>query len=465
MQVEITKTISTIIYNLQKSKYNVWLVGGAIRDLLLEKQSKDLDFCTDAEPQFVQSLIKTIGFISIPDQKALLHGITRVVDKDTGELIDIATLRKDVSCNGRHAEVVFTTNLEEDLARRDLTINAMAATISPNGELGQIIDPFNGQSDLDLKIVRFVGDPLKRIQEDALRMVRACRFTALGENWDCIGKLSIQESASLIKLVSKERIRDEIMKAVSYEKPSNFFRMLETTGLLKEIFPEMQDGVGCIQNIYHDSDPVFDHILRCLDASVELTDKPLLRLATLLHDIGKPASKNIKEDGSITFYKHEVIGASIAYNWMKKMKFANTDAEYVSKLVRHHQFRFEEDTKAKTIRKWLQKVGKDIWQDLITLRCADRKGNKHKMLLGKGIITSKMRELMDKVHHMIESEVPLFKEDLAVDGNDLKSLGIKPGPEYKEIFQNLLGIVVNDPAKNNKEWLLDFLRKHYVKKE
>ena len=213
------------------------------------------------------------------------------------------------------------------------------------------------------------------------------------------------------------------------------------------------------------SDPVWDHILRCLDSSVDLTDKPLLRLATLLHDVGKPATKNTKEDGSITFYKHEVVGATIAYELMKRLKFSNADIEYVTKLVRYHQWRFETDTKEKTIRKWLQDVGKDIWEDLIVLRCADRKGNKHKMALGKGMITTKMRELMDKVYHLIQSGVPLFREDLAINGDDFRELGVRPGPIYKEIFSNLLGITANDPTKNNKEWLKEFVKRNYVEKK
>lgn len=469
MNVSLTKTISKIVHDLQAAQHNVWLVGGAIRDLLMKKTPKDLDLCTNCDPNLVRLLMQTAGLICIPDKKAMDHGIIRVVDQDTGEFIDIATLRKDVTCDGRHAEVAFTTNIEEDLARRDLTINAIAAPIFPDGRLGELIDPFGGKQRLteNAKRIEFVGIAADRIKEDALRMVRACRFTALGEDFflDPQDLFTIKEHASLLKMVSKERIRDEIMKALSYDKPSNFFRALEMTDLLKEIFPEMQDGVGCVQNVHHDSDPVFDHILRCLDASVHLTDKPLLRLAVLTHDIGKPATKAVKEDGSITFYKHEVVGASIVYNWMKKMKFSNADTEYVSKLVRHHQWRFEDDTKDKTIRKWLQEVGKDLWEDLITLRCADRKGNKHKMALGKGMITSKMRELMDKVRHLIDSGVPLFKEDLAINGNDLQDLGVKPGPVYKEIFSNLLGIVVNDPKKNTKEWLSDYVRRHYAKEE
>jgi tRNA nucleotidyltransferase/poly(A) polymerase len=462
MQIKLTATQAELVQLIRDSGHKVWLVGGAVRDLLLEQEPKDLDFCTNLEPTALALMIPGHGFIALPDKTALSHGIVRVVDKETGKIIDIAALRKDVSCDGRHAQVELSNDIIEDLSRRDFTINAMAAEISPDGTLGEIIDPFGGRDDLKEKLVRFVGNPLDRIQEDALRMIRACRFTALDENWNCLGKLSISESKEQIRKVSKERIRDEIMKALMYKKPSNFFRHLEMCGLLAIIFPDLHKGVGITQNEHH-AEPVFDHLMRTVDVSVQMTDNPLLRLAALTHDLAKPHTRTEDERG-IHFYKHEVAGASLVYNWMKEYKFSRAEIEYVSKLVRHHQWRFEDATKPKTIRHWLQDVGRDLWKDLITLRSCDRGGNLKKMQAGKGLVTKKMRELISTVEEMIASGVPLFKEDLAINGDDLIQLGMKPGPAFKEVFSNLIGLVVNDPEKNTKEWLSDYIRRNYVQK-
>lgn len=463
MHVELTKSQQKVIELLNPL---IWLVGGAVRDLVIGVTPKDLDFCTVYSPSDARNIFRDAGFIVIPDEKAFDHGINRIVDKESGKIIDIATLRKDVSCDGRHAKIEFTQDILEDLARRDFTINAMAAAVDPDtGLIGSIMDPFGGQDDIANKEIRFVGDPQKRIDEDYLRMVRACRFTCLGDDWQCLGKLSILKNAKRVKMVSKERIRDELMKSLTYAKPSMFIKELHETGLLEYIFPTMNRAFECEQNVHHDYDLVSSHILRCLDASVELTDNVLLRLAALLHDIGKVDTKEVKPDGSVTFYKHEVVGANIATEWMTTYRFSNKEIAYVSKMIRYHQWRFEDDTKLKTIRKWLNDVGKSDWRDLITLRMADRKGNKHKQALGKSMMTSKMQELVSTVENLLHSKVPIFIEDLAIDGDDIKEAGVEPGPIYKEIFSNLMGIVFNDPKKNTKDWLGSYIRRNYGKEK
>jgi tRNA nucleotidyltransferase (CCA-adding enzyme) len=463
MKFELTRSQSQVIQTINYQGNSVFAVGGAVRDLVRGVKPKDIDLATNALPLAVKTSLQIEGFTVIPDTVAFHHGIVRAVDKDTGELIDIATLRRDVSCDGRHAEVEFTDNIEEDLARRDLTINAMAAHISPNGEIKQIIDPFGGRQDLQEPYIQLVGDPDTRIAEDYVRMVRACRFTALWEDapdTDIATKEAIQRNAEKINTVSKERIRDEILKALAYPKPSNFFRALDAHGLLDHVFPDLKKGVGCGQNKYH-AEAVFDHLVRCCDVSVGLTDNVLLRLAALTHDVAKPHTRSVDPDGSVHFYKHEIVGASVMYEWMREYKFRNSDIEYVTKLVRHHQWRFEDNTKDKTIRRWLQDVGKEFWRDLITLRMADRGGNLKKA--HKPMITLKMRELMERAQGIIDAGNPIFKEDLAINGHDLQAMGIPPGKEYKEIFRELLGLVINEPEKNTKEALTAFVQKHYVK--
>ncbi len=463
MKFQLTRAQSAVVKGLTERGFSVWVVGGAIRDGLLGKTPKDLDFAHNATVSQVVQIANEAGLSVADDKKAMEHGIVRVGDDETKGLVDFAMLRTDVSCDGRHAEVAFTQDINEDLARRDFTINAMAAKIDEEGTTGPVIDPYGGRRDLQTRTIRFVGDAVSRIKEDYLRILRACRFTALGEDW----KLAVDANGACTKYAidvmrcSKERIHDELVKGIMYPKPSNMFRAMQSIGLLDLVFPDLARGVGCDQNVHH-AEPVFDHLLRCLDASVELTDNPMLRLATLTHDIAKPHTKKMI-NGDATFYKHEVVGASIMYNWMKTYKFSRKECEYVSKMVRHHQWRFEDNTTDKTIRHWLQEVGKTEWRDLITLRMADRLGNLKKK--DKPVVTAKMKELVDRVEAMIASGTPIFKEDLAINGDDLIAMGMKPGPEFKDIFSNILGIVISSPEKNTKEWLTQYAQKNYINKK
>jgi putative nucleotidyltransferase with HDIG domain len=220
----------------------------------------------------------------------------------------------------------------------------------------------------------------------------------------------------------------------------------------------MVSCIGIDQNEFH-AEPVFDHLMYSLDAATALTDNPMLRLAAGLHDVGKPSTKSTAGDGRVHFYEHETKGASIVYEWMRAMKFSNKDVEYVTKLVRHHQWRFMDDSKDKTIRRWLRDVG-DSWKDLITLRAADRKGNMAKQ--HKSMITQKMRDLMTRAEAIIASGAPIFDKDLAITGHDLKELGVKPGPVYKEIIQKVWALVINEPDKNTKEYLREFVQKRCI---
>lgn len=256
MRFKLTSTMSELIRALRLEGHKVFVVGGAVRDHHMHKKPKDLDLATDAVPQAVLSLVERHRMIAIPDAKAFAHGIVRVVDKTTGEFIDLATLRRDIACDGRHADVEFTDSVLEDLSRRDLTINAMAAEIQEDGTCGEVIDPFSGRSDLEDKVIKFVGEPFSRITEDFLRMVRACRFSALGEDWsiDVESFEAICTLSHFIEEVSKERIRDEIMKAIMSPKPSNFFRNLVACGLCDYILPDLVLGIGCDQNEYHGRD-------------------------------------------------------------------------------------------------------------------------------------------------------------------------------------------------------------------
>lgn len=462
MHFKLTPTVSNIIREVERIGKRIWVVGGAVRDNIMGKTPKDLDFATNYDHKAMAVLLKRMGLVVIPDKTAKSHGIVRVVDRDSGDIIDIARLRRDDTTDGRHAVVSFTDILAEDLERRDFTVNAMACEIDATGHTRNFVDLFNGRQDIQNKVVRFVGHPHDRITEDFLRMIRACRFTALDEGWRIADndRHALKVHAQSITEISKERIRDEIVKALGYDKPSNFFRALHTAGLLAIVFPDLEKGVGCAQNEYH-AEPVFDHLVRCCDVSVDLTDNVMLRLAALTHDIAKPHTRSVDSDGRVHFYKHEVEGEYLMRAWMREYKFSRKDIEYVTKLVRHHQWRFNDNSKDITIRKFLNTVGRDVWRDLITLRCADRKGNLKKA--DRPMITWKMRQLMQKAQDIIDSGVPVFKEDLAINGHDLKRLGVKPGRVYQEIFSNMMGIVINDPSKNTREWLEKWVTKNYVR--
>lgn len=473
MKFEITSAVQVVLKKIEDKGGRLYAVGGAVRDLLLKRQVHDVDLATDLLPLEVEAIVEGFKYPRIVSIRDFEHGIIRFQNPDTKEIVDIATLRKDDSCDGRFAKVSFTKDICEDLQRRDLTINAMAMEIDYTGQnmrfgfgpnqtdVPIVVADTTCERDLDDRVIRFVGVPEERILEDNLRMMRACRFMALSDEWKMGGtdEQAIIKHAELIKTIPKERIHDEFIKALGYPKPSNFFRALQKCGLLKHIIPDLELGVECEQNIYH-RDTVWEHLLLTLDAACDLSTDPMFRLAAMTHDIAKPHTKEVKEGVGCTFYKHEVVGASLIYKWMTEYKFPKKDCEYISKLVRWHMFRMEPESTDKTIRKFLQEVGKETWKDLFNLRLADRKGNRAKA--GRSEYPKALQELRGRIDKMIEEGVAIFKEDLAIDGKDLIELGVPPGPIYNDIFSNILGLVVADPSKNKADWLKDFVTRNYV---
>lgn len=464
MQFKLSSTLIKCVRSIKSAGGKVYVVGGAVRDTLLKRPIKDIDLVTDLRYASLTKAIADAGLFLADDKTAESHLIARVTSPEG--LIDIATLRKDISTDGRHAVVEPTDKIEEDLARRDLTINAIAVEIDDEGkQVGNLIDPFGGELDLYNARIKLVGDPDKRITEDYLRMMRVARFATLldykGAKLDPATVQACRKYAPEIMSMSVERIRDEIMKALTYDNAGWMFRHMRNLGLLEHVIPDLHIGVATLQNKYH-QDPVFEHLCFCVDNCKGKKYTPLLKLATLFHDIAKPHTRKIIK-GDATFYKHEVVGAQITYQWMKTYKFSSKDIQYVVKMVRHHQWRFEDNTTDKAYRKWLQEVGKEHWRDLIRLRMADRKGNRAKS--NRPAITSKMKDLIRNVRRIIRLGQPIFVEDLAINGNDLKELGVKPGPIYKDIFSNILGLVLVRPEINTKEWLTNFVKKNYVDKK
>lgn len=255
----LTPTQRDLVRGVTNAGGKIWIVGGAIRDQLLGITPKDIDFATDLIPNDIKIICKTkTNLRIIPDARGQQHGTIKIVDRDTGVDIDITTLRQDISTNGRHAIVKFSKDINVDLSRRDLTINAQAIEIDKYFTSLESRDPFDGSSDCRDKLVKFCGSTLSRCREDALRAIRACRFTALGRGWRLDDKtkreLKIFATNPLLNKISKERIRNEILKALSYSMPSNFFRSLHSCNLLEFVIPELINGIDCEENEYHGKD-------------------------------------------------------------------------------------------------------------------------------------------------------------------------------------------------------------------
>lgn len=457
---------------LATREYKTWIVGGWCRDNLLGIPSKDIDLCTDAEPvEMLILLPKSHQLSSYIQGKLTVHPvglefgtILAHVEMDLEgkyyQDVEITTLRREISHNGRHCEVEFTKDINLDLARRDFTINAMARDFR---NIDVLIDPYNGEEDLKNRIIRAVGDPNIRFQEDYLRIIRACRFTGYGDGFSIEPKTwaAMIKHKEGIESLSKERIRNEILAMMKTNHPSKCINALKNAGLLEYTIPPLVDCIGVDQNTYH-HDTVINHCIATCQAASK--DRPLLRLAALLHDVGKPATKTIDEEtGDTHFYNHEVNGAELVYNWAKQFKFTSKDCEYLSTIVRHHMFHFVlGETKKSTIKKWMSKT-KDLYWDVIELRKADRAGNKAKE--GKPLITYHLQGLIDKVKEIEEHKEPLRVTDLNFSGKDLIALGLEPGPVFGEILNQLLERVIEDADLNTYEKLIELAREILAKQQ
>jgi len=341
--------------------------------------------------------------------------------------------------------VKFAKTIKDDLSRRDFTINALALGIK--GAKKEIIDPFFGQKDLKNKIIKTVGNPEERFSEDALRMMRAVRFaTTLGFQIEENTAKAIKKNSIWLKAISQERIRDEFLKIIMADNAANGVELLRELGLLKYIVPELEEGYGVGQNKHHIYD-CYWHSIKALEYSAKKKLNMQVRLASLLHDVAKPRVK--AGDGKdSTFYNHEVVGAKMTFEILNRLKFSKKDVEKVTKLVRYHLFYYNVDEVGESsVRRLMRNVGKDSMEELLQVRHADR--------IGSGVPKAepyKLRHLkyiIDKV-----SQDPLSVKMLKVSGNDvINVLKIEPGPRVGQILDVLLGYVLDDPKKNEKEIL------------
>lgn len=436
----LPQEIKDIINKLAGAGYEAYAVGGCVRDLLLDKKPKDWDVTTNAKPEKIQEIFPD----SFYENKFGTVTVKTESENPTLKEIEVTPYRIEAKYSDkRHPEEVkFVTKLEDDLSRRDFTINAMALDIN-----GKVVDLFDGQKDLKNKIVKTVGNPEERFSEDALRLLRAVRFaTMLDFKIEKSTSEAIKKNAEWLRAISKERVRDEFIKIVESDNAYEGILLLSELGLLKYIIPELEEGIDVGQNLHHIY-TVWEHNTRALKYTAEQNYSLPVRLGALFHDIGKPRTK--RGDGKYsTFYGHDVVGARMTAELMDRLRFSKDLTEKVVKLVRYHLFYYNVgEVTESSVRRLLANVGPENIEDLIKVREADRIGSGRPKA-----VPYKLRHLkyiIDKV-----SNDPISVKMLKINGQDvMKELVIEPGPKVGLILNYLLSEVVDDPNKNTKERL------------
>lgn len=425
--------VQLIITTLRQAGFTGYAVGGCVRDLLLGREPQDWDVTTNAQPEAIQKLFPNNFYNN-------RFGTVTVLPAQ----IEVTTYRVEADyTDQRHPDSIkFTDKLEDDLARRDFTINAMALSGT------EIIDPFDGQSDLKQQLIRAVGKPSERFAEDALRLLRAVRLAAqLDFVIESATLQAIKEYAPSITAISHERVRDELVKIVMSDHPEYGFNILEGTGLLAHILPELQEGVGVGQNKHHIY-TVFDHSVKSAQYAANYDYSLPIRLAALLHDIGKPRTKR-PQGNDFTFYAHEIVGAHMAEKLLKRLHFSNDMIKHVVHLIRQHMFYYDVGKVTEAgMRRLLKRVGPEYFEDLIKLRIAERKGSG--VPKAEPYRLRHLQFLAEKV-----SQQAISTSQLAINGNDLmKELGLKPGPQIGGILGALLADVIDHPTHNSRDYLL-----------
>jgi tRNA nucleotidyltransferase (CCA-adding enzyme) len=445
-KLSIPPEVSHVTQTLQDAGFEAYLVGGCVRDLLRGVKPKDWDITTNARPEQILGLFKHAFY----ENKFGTVGIVNEQATDTTvEVVEVTTYRLEATySDSRHPDQVdFSDSLETDLKRRDFTMNAIAFDVSQE----TIIDPFDGQKDLKNETIRAVGEPVERFKEDALRMMRAVRLASeLGFTISHETAQAITQNAVLIEKISKERIRDELIKILGSDRAMDGIWLSSKLGILKFIIPELEKGVGVAQNQAHTYD-VWEHNLRTLQHAVHKKWDLDLRLAALFHDIAKPETRKWSDEKKDwTFYGHDVVGGRMTKNALSNLRFPTKTIEKVSKLVRWHMF-FSDPEKItlSAVRRLIRNVGQeDVW-DLMNLRTCDR--------IGTGRPKEQPYRLR-KYKSMVEQAMmdPISVGMLKINGGDLmEHLKLSPGPKIGHILYALLEEVLEDPGLNT----IDYLKK------
>jgi poly(A) polymerase/tRNA nucleotidyltransferase (CCA-adding enzyme) len=484
---QIPEYVTHVTSTLEKAGFEAFLVGGCVRDLLIDREPKDWDITTNAKPEEIIPLFEktiyentfgTVG-VCLPTQAGIpievsptprvgetsqIPGIweSENVTHETppvpgmGEnikvkyhIVEVTPYRTEAKYSDfRHPdEVKFSDNIEDDLKRRDFTVNALAMDSK-----GNIKDMFDGLKDIKDKVIRTVGDPKDRFNEDALRMLRAIRFSVqLGFAVSYETMQAISDNANLIKNISFERIRDEFNKIIMSNNPVVGVGLLHKLGLLKHIIPELEEGIGCEQKGEHIYD-VWEHLLHALDHAASKRWSLEIRLSALFHDIGKPRSRRVGEKKAYTFYGHEVIGSRMTKKIMERLKYPKDTTDLVLSFTRNHMFFSDtEKISLSAVRRIVQHVGKENIWELMKVRECDRVGMKKKEAPYR----------LRKYHAMIEEVLhdPISVGQLAVDGQYMiEKLHMKPGKRMGWILHALLEEVLDDPTKNSVEHLSELAK-------
>lgn len=439
MRIEIPVKANQIITRLMEAGYEAYVVGGCVRDAVLGRSAADWDITTNAKPEQVKALFsRTID-------TGIQHGTVTVLQGREG--FEVTTYRIDGEYqDGRHpSEVIFTPSLLEDLKRRDFTINAMAYN-----EVEGLIDAFDGMEDLKNGRIRCVGDPKERFTEDALRILRAVRFSAqLNFEIEENTRAAITEFAGSLTRISAERIQTELVKLLTSDHPE-IFRTLYDTGITAVILPEFDACMKTPQNHPHHCCCVGDHLLLTLQA-IE-ADK-VLRLAALLHDIGKPGAHTRDAEEIDHFHGHGEVGKELSDNILRRLKFDNDTIYRVKHLVQVHDY-LQIPPTPKGVRRAVFRIGKEHFPDYLKLRRADILAQNPSMQKEKLEALETLEALYQQI---LEEQNCLSLKELAVTGNDLLEFGLKPGPELGEVLKKLLQLVIENPEYNTKEYLLSHL--------
>ena len=442
MKIELPRKVVLIIKNLQRHGYDAYAVGGCVRDSILNRKPEDWDITTSAKPEQVKRIFRRTVDTGIE------HGtVTVLIGKDGFE---VTTYRVDgLYEDGRHPkEVTFTSRLEEDLKRRDFTINAMAYNDDE-----RLVDAFGGMRDLNYHLIRCVGDPKERFSEDALRILRAVRFSAqLAFPIEPETAEAIKSLAPNLEKISAERIQAELVKLLVSDHPERIQDACEL-GITKVVLPEWDDMVGVKQNTPHHKYDVAAHTVHALQ---NVKNDKVLRLTMLFHDMGKPVMKTTDENGRDHFNGHAIASEQIAKTVMKRLKFDNDTIRKVTKLVAYHDYRMEPT--GANVRRAMHEIGVELFPYYLAVRLADTKAQSSYERRGKLENIIQIRELY---RNALRNKECVTLKDLAVTGTDLINLGIAPGKELGTLLNELLDIVIEDPAWNQKGKLCDYVKERF----
>jgi len=450
-------TVQNVLYKLNEAHYQAYIVGGSVRDILMNKSTNDWDFTTDAKPEDILKIFPNSFYDNCFGTVGIKIYETGLIDKKFPkgdpepkviEVYEITTFRSEHGYSDfRHPDkITWGTTLEEDLSRRDFTINAIAY------DGNSFIDPYNGKNDIENKLIKTVGNADDRIREDALRMMRAIRIAAqLGFMIDEDTQKAISENAVLIEKIAVERTMTEIIKLMSSDYPADGILIMKNTGILKLVLPELDICFDTPQKSpkrHH----VYDVGTHSVMALKNCPSKdPIVRLATLLHDIGKPPTFYLGSDGVITFHNHEVVGTRMCKKISQRLRLSNKQTEKLLTLVRWHQFSVDERQTDSAIRRIIRRVGKENLNDMLDLRVGDRLG-------GGARETSWRLELFKKRLDDVQKQ-PFSIKDLQINGVDvMNELDIKPGPKVGQILKNIFDLVEIQKIPNERDILLEKIK-------